>query len=97
VFISDCNNFGQGSALSRAIKQVLNAAGLWPVANFIKTRGKGFIVTEGDGLSYSYSVFNNYRQIASACDRVHMLNIVNAGPNLYRTATHVALLGLKRS
>jgi ubiquinone/menaquinone biosynthesis C-methylase UbiE len=96
VFISDSNNFGQGGRVSRLVKQSIHAVGLWPVANLIKTKGKGYSISEGDGLFYSYSVFDNYKQITKECESVHMLNTVNAGPNLYRTATHVALLGIKR-
>lgn len=95
VFISDSNNFGQGRPAVRAVKQVLNALGLWPLANFVKTRGKGYSITEGDGLAYSYSVFSNLAQIRAACRCVHLFNTMNAGPDLYRTAGHVALLGIK--
>jgi len=95
IFISDCNNFGQGTRLPRLLKQVINAAGLWPLADLIKTKGKRYTLSEGDGLAYSYSVFNNYRQIKKSCESVHLLNTIDAGPNLYRTSTHVALLGIK--
>jgi hypothetical protein len=95
VFISDCNNFGQGSLLGRGLKQCLNALHLWPLADFIKTRGRGYTLSEGDGLAYSYSVFNDYRQIREKCRSVHVLNTSDAGRNPYRTASHVALLGIK--
>ena len=95
VFISDCNNFGQGRPLARAIKQGLNRLKLWPVANFIKTRGKGYSLSEGDGLAYSYSVFSNYEQIKASCRSVHLFNTMDAAPDLYRTAEHVGLLGVK--
>ena len=95
VFISDSNNFGQGGRLARLIKQGLNACGLWPLADFLKTRGKGYTMSEGDGLAYSYSVFNDYRQIEKACNCVHIVNTVGAGIAPYRTASHVALLGIK--
>jgi ubiquinone/menaquinone biosynthesis C-methylase UbiE len=95
IFISDSNNFGQGRKLSRLLKQAINSVGLWPLADLLKTRGKGYTTSEGDGLAYSYSVFNDYKQIAAKCRSVHMLNTLNAGPNLYRTAGHIALLGLK--
>jgi ubiquinone/menaquinone biosynthesis C-methylase UbiE len=95
IFISDSNNFGQGSWKARLVKQTLDAAGLWPIADRIKTRGKGYLVSEGDGLFYSYSVFNDYRQIERACKSVHLLSTSGSGPNLYRTSTHVALLGIK--
>ena len=95
VFISDCNNFGQGTPLVRAVKQIINLLGFWKAADFIKTRGKGYNISEGDGLAYSYSVFNNYNQIRKECMRIHFLNTMDGGPNLYRTAGHVALLGVK--
>lgn len=53
VFISDSNNFGQGSPMARFMKQTINRLRLWPLANFIKTKGKGYQITEGDGLAYS--------------------------------------------
>lgn len=95
IFISDCNNFGQGTTFSRLFKQLINATGLWPLADLVKTGGKRYSISEGDGLAYSYSVFNDYKQIKDQCESVHLLNTVDAGPNIYRTATHVALLGIK--
>ena len=95
IFISDVNNFGQGGRLSRLLKQAINAAGLWPLADRIKTKGKGYVMSEGDGLVYSYSVFNDYKQIRKACESVHMVNTTDAAPDLYRAASHVALLGIK--
>jgi len=95
IFISDGNNYGQGRPVVRAFKQALHVAGLWPLANLIKTRGKGYAITEGDGLAYSYSVFNDYRLIRKQCARVHLLNTSDAGIDPYKSAGHVALLGIK--
>jgi ubiquinone/menaquinone biosynthesis C-methylase UbiE len=95
IFISDANNFGQGGLLGRSVKQVLNSLRLWPLADFIKTKGRGYTESEGDGLAYSYSVFNNYEQIRRQCKTVHILNTSCAGINPYRTAAQVALLGVK--
>ena len=95
VFISDSNNFGQGTGFPRFLKQAINSVGLWPIADLLKTRGRGYAISEGDGLFYSYSVFNDYEQIAKQCRSVHFLNTSGSKPNLYRTATHVAILGLK--
>lgn len=96
VFISDANNFGQGGRVSRLIKQSINAVGLYTFANLIKTKRKGYTISEGDGLAYSYSVFNEYKQISRRCQSVHTLNTIDGRPNHYRTASHVALLGIKR-
>jgi ubiquinone/menaquinone biosynthesis C-methylase UbiE len=96
IFISDSNNFGQGSLISRSVKQLANALGLWRTIDLIKTKGKGYSISEGDGLFYSYSVFNNYKQIQSKCKKIHTVNTNDGGINPYRTASHVALLGIKR-
>lgn len=96
IFISDANNFGQGRPLARTTKQALNALGLWRIVNLIKTRGKGYTISEGDGLAYSYSVFNNYNLIKAQCS-IHMFNTKDGGGNFFRTAGHVALLGIKKA
>jgi ubiquinone/menaquinone biosynthesis C-methylase UbiE len=95
IFISDCNNFGNGPAVSRLLKQAFNAVSLWPLVYWVKTKGKSYCVSEGDGLAYSYSVFNDYKQIRNKCKSVYLLNTSGCGPNLYRSASHVALLGVK--
>jgi SAM-dependent methyltransferase len=101
VFISDSNRFGQGSKLSRLAKIGLWNVGLWPVYNYIATKGKGYHVSEGDGLFYSYSVFDQYRMLAEWADRVVTIPLVHdrlfksgvANPTL--TATHILLCALK--
>ena len=95
IFISDTNNFGQGAPIVRLLKQAVNAVGLWPVADWIKTGGRGYSTSAGDGVAYSYSVFNDWPEIRRQCRTVHVVNTDGAGVNPYRTAAHVALLGLK--
>ena len=97
VFLSDSNNFGQGSSIARNVKQIINLLGLWRLADFIKTKGKGYTISEGDGLAYSYSVFDNYEQIKQQCKSIHLLNTKDGKINPYKTASHVALLGIKHS
>jgi ubiquinone/menaquinone biosynthesis C-methylase UbiE len=94
IFICDSNNFGQGRKFSRFLKQVIDAFGLWPAANLIKTKGRGYTLSEGDGVTYSYSVFSNYKQISQHCTSIYLLSTANSSPNLYRTSSHVALLGI---
>ena len=96
IFVSDANNFGQGSLLARKAKQLLHTFGLWRAFDLLKTRGKGYMESEEEGISYSYSVFQNYRQIRRACRRVHIVNTVGGGVNAYRDAGQVALLGVKK-
>jgi ubiquinone/menaquinone biosynthesis C-methylase UbiE len=95
IFISDNNNFGAGSFGSRSVKQILNFLNLWNLYNFIRTKGKMYMISEGDGLFYSYSVFNNYSQIKKKCKSVHLFNTINADKNIYRTSSHLTLLGIK--
>jgi ubiquinone/menaquinone biosynthesis C-methylase UbiE len=95
IYVSDSNNFGQGSAPARTVKQLLNSFGLWKAANLVMTRGKGYYLSEEDGLAYSYSVFNSYKQIEEKCKRIHLLNTAPGKINPYKTASHVALLGVK--
>jgi hypothetical protein len=95
IFVSDANNFGQGSGPARLAKQILRLVGLWPAFDWIKTGGKGYKISESDGLAYSYSVYSDLKQIRRACRSVHVLNTQDGGINPYRSSSHVALLGLK--
>ena len=95
IFISDCNNFGQGSFASRSAKQVINKLGLWKIFCRLKNKGKRYSTSLGNGPAYSYSVFNDYNFIKKNCKKVHLLNTQNSGHNLYKTTSHVALFGLK--
>ena len=70
VLIADSNRFGQGSKIARLIKFALYKTGLWPAYWSFRTRGKGYIVDEGDGLAYSYSVYDSYDQVAEWADRI---------------------------
>jgi hypothetical protein len=79
------------------LKQLMNQLGLWPLVDLVKTRRRAYTITEGDGLGYSYPVFNDYAQIRAQCERVHIMNTAGSGVNPYRSASHVALLGVKRS
>lgn len=95
VFISDSNNFGQGSFPTRTVKQILNALGLWKAFDYVKTGGKGYTISEGDGLAYSFSVYNHHGQLKKYCKTVHAINSFGSGINHYRTSGHVLLLGVK--
>jgi ubiquinone/menaquinone biosynthesis C-methylase UbiE len=95
IFISDSNNFGQGSLVTRAIKHFINGLGLWKAYQYVLTKGKMYQMSEGDGLAYSYSVFNDYNLIASKCRKVHLLNTRDGQANFYKTASTIALLGIR--
>jgi ubiquinone/menaquinone biosynthesis C-methylase UbiE len=77
VIVIDGNRFGQGGWPMRLLKLGLYKAGLWNIVNYLKTGGKGFLVTEGDGLAYSYSVYDSFDLLA---DWAEQLIIVPAEP-----------------
>ena len=70
VLISDSNRFGQGSRAARLIKLGLCKSKLWGAYNYIRTSGKGYRVTEGDGVAYSYSVYDSFELISQWADRI---------------------------
>jgi ubiquinone/menaquinone biosynthesis C-methylase UbiE len=99
VFLSDSNRFGQGSKSARIGKLLLARCGLWPVANFLKTRGLGHTVSCGDGVSYSYSVFDSLDILQAWADR---LVVVPTARSDYRTwlspllsSSHVLLCAVR--
>lgn len=73
VFLSDSNRFGQGSHAARLVKAALYKSGLWRAARLIQTKGKMYTISEGDGLQYSYSVFDSYDQLAAQTHQVWLL------------------------
>ena len=73
VLIADSNRFGQGSFPARMLKLALYKFGLGGAFNFVRTRGKGYMITEGDGLAYSYSVFDSYDLVADWSDRIILM------------------------
>lgn len=70
VIIVDSNRHGQGSFPARLFKLFLFKPGLWYAFDFLRTRGKRYQISEGDGLFYSYSVYDSYDQLARWADRI---------------------------
>jgi ubiquinone/menaquinone biosynthesis C-methylase UbiE len=103
IFISDSNRFGQGSRAARLLKTTLYKTGLWRAARFIQTKGKMYTLSEGDGLQYSYSVFDSYNQLASRTQQIWLLP--TAGEQAGRSSwfhpllnsTHVLLCAFKNT
>lgn len=73
VFLSDSNRFGHGSKFQRVLKFLLYKGGLWGIANYLKTGGKGYTISEEDGLAYSYSVYDSYELLADWAERVVLI------------------------
>ena len=73
VFLCDSNRFGQGTRPARLIKLFLCKSRLWSVYTFLRTRGKGYLLTEGDGLAYSYSIFDSYDLVSRWANRLVLI------------------------
>lgn len=86
VFISDSNNFGQGSLIFRTAKQILHFVHLWKAVDFVKTGFKGYHYSEGDGVFYSYSLFDDVDIIRSKCPDTYYMSTRPSGSNFYRSA-----------
>jgi ubiquinone/menaquinone biosynthesis C-methylase UbiE len=95
IYISDANRFAQGSWLAKRIKRSFWKLGLWPFINWIKTKGTGYTFTEGDGVSYSYSIYDNFALIKRHCTVIHLLNLTGDGIDPLYGSTNIALLGMK--
>ncbi len=70
IFLSDANRFAQGPLPARWLKLGLWKTGLWPFVFWLRTGARGYIVSEGDGISYSYSVYDSYERLAAWADRI---------------------------
>jgi SAM-dependent methyltransferase len=75
VFISDANYIGQGSLPVSLVKLAATKAGLWPALKYVQQGFKGWGHSEGDGIFYSYSVFNDLPLLQEAFDKVFVIPI----------------------
>jgi ubiquinone/menaquinone biosynthesis C-methylase UbiE len=73
VIICDSNRFGQGSRAAQLIKLFLCKTKVWVAYTFLRTRGKGYLTTEGDGLAYSYRFYDSYDLVSQWADRVILI------------------------
>jgi ubiquinone/menaquinone biosynthesis C-methylase UbiE len=73
VILSDCNRFGQGQMFLRLVKFALYKTRLWGLFTYLRTSGKGYQLSKGDGLAYSYSVYDSFDQVAQWADRVFVI------------------------
>ena len=93
VLISDVNNFGAGASW---LKVALRSLRLWPLVVKVKTHGRGWHFSDGDGVFYSYSLFSSLPLLQEAGDVHVMTTRPYQSANLLRSASHVAALTVKR-
>ena len=73
VFLSDENRFAHGSVISRWGKLLLCKTRIFRAAYRLKTLGKGYRFSEGDGLAYSYSVYDSIALLSRWADRIILI------------------------
>lgn len=96
VMISDCNNFGQGSWPVRLLKSVVDRLGLWRLLIWIQTRGKLSKWSEGDGVFYSYSVFDNLDILDQKFPRRFLTNTRPlVGHSLRYGTDHICIIAIR--
>jgi ubiquinone/menaquinone biosynthesis C-methylase UbiE len=72
IFISDANRFGHGRSATRLLKLALARAHLWKLAFRIRRLGRNYVVSEGDGIAFSYSVYDSVPLVAEWADWLEM-------------------------
>jgi SAM-dependent methyltransferase len=75
IFISDANRFGRGPLPTRLLKLGLAKAHLWKLAFRIRRLGRDYVVSEGDGVAYSYSVYDSLAQVSGWAEWVQLIGV----------------------
>lgn len=94
VFFSDLNNYGCGSLPQRALAQTLRMLRLWRPFQYIKNGGKYEKYSEGDGVHYSYSLFDSLPTIRRKFSQIHLSNTKGDSPNLFRGCSHISVFAV---
>ena len=95
IYISDHNIYGMGSNLTKFGKQALRDVGLRKLLFRLMTQGRGYHDTSWDGVFYPFSILDHIPLIQKNVDTVHCYPTRTFAINLYRDASHVAVLGIK--
>lgn len=83
VSISDCNFMGQGCFPLRLLKYAIFSLGFWRLADWIKTKGKGYTISDDDGLAYSYSVYQSWKTLKNFWKTLRITSTEGASDNCF--------------
>lgn len=90
VMISDANRFGQGHAAVGVTKWLIHRAGLWSTFELLRTRGRGYLESAGDGIFYSYSIFDSMAQVQAWADRAFVIPTMPPPPQKRNTILQIS-------
>ena len=82
---------GRADQLREQLSKEFMQFRLWRAFDLVRTKGKGFHYSEGDGIYYSYSVFNDVPVLRRRFSDLHFMSTQPSAANLYRTAPHLAV------
>jgi ubiquinone/menaquinone biosynthesis C-methylase UbiE len=94
VFISDHNVYGMGSPTTRMMKQLFRDLHARWLLRLLLTGGKGYHDTDWDGVFYPFSLIDQLDLIRSLARKIYLFPTRKQGLNLYRQASHLAVLAL---
>ncbi len=79
VFISDSNIYGQGGRIARLAKHFLARAHLLGPVNWVRRGGHHWFYSAGDGIAYSYSVFDSLSLLRKSCPSIIVIPTLPSG------------------
>jgi len=97
IFFSDLNNYGCGSLAQRVLAQVFRMLHVWKLFQFIKNGGKYEKYSEGDGVFYSYSLFDSLNVIRKKFPQTYIGNTKGNSNNLLMGCSHVSVFAARSS
>lgn len=95
VFFSDMNNYGCGSLAQRSLAQILRTLGLWRSFQYIKNGFKYEKSSVGDGVFYSYSLFDSLGTIRRKFPQTHIANTKDSANHLLFASSHISVFAAK--
>lgn len=95
VILSDLNNFGCGSKFQRLLSHSLRTLGLWKAFQWIKNGGKFDKFSLGDGVFYSYSLFDEIAWLNKSGCTTYFLTTAPTRGNPFWDTSHITLLIIK--
>jgi len=101
IFLSDSIRFGQGRYWIRWFKLITCKLSIWKYLKWVLNGGRNYMSSKGDGISYSYSVYDSYKLLSDWADFIILLptekNSDRSWFNPLLTSGHVLLCAFKNS
>lgn len=93
IMISDSNKLGQGSRSTKLFKLLIYKLRLWTPFIYLQTRGRMSKWSEGDGLYFSYSIYDDIEIVRAKFPSVFIMNTAPMGRlSLLSGASHAMVV-----